>query len=282
MASEHKIGSKSKEVGWYDPPTNAAAAASGPVRDLLENYSHYQPDEVIPKIIETRDKIWDVFPWPCVGQFRFLDLSLSRHPMYGRILERIRDGGEQFLDVGCCFAQDIRKLVHDGAPAANLWGLEKQAEFITLAFDFFRDADRLAADHFIHADLLDREHPQARALEGNVDIVQLGMILHVWDRAGQVEACRRVVELLRPRPGSLVIGQSVGHLDGVEMAGAGGKRIFKQNAETFAAMWEEVGRLTGTKWQVHASLDEGLGIAQQQRQWDDPRTRRLSFVVERL
>lgn len=49
MATEHQIGSKSKEVGWYDPPITAVAE---PVRDLLENYSHYQPDEVIPRTIE--------------------------------------------------------------------------------------------------------------------------------------------------------------------------------------------------------------------------------------
>lgn len=49
MATEHQIGSKNKEVGWYDPLITAVA---DPVRDLLENYSHYQPDEVIPRTIE--------------------------------------------------------------------------------------------------------------------------------------------------------------------------------------------------------------------------------------
>lgn len=50
MASEqHQIGSRSKEVGWYDPPLTAVPEA---VRDLLERYSHYAPDEVIPRVVE--------------------------------------------------------------------------------------------------------------------------------------------------------------------------------------------------------------------------------------
>lgn len=200
---------------------------------------------------------------------------------YADILGRIK-GGARFLDVGCCFAQDLRKLVHDGAPAANLFGLEKQAEFIPLASTFFRDADRLPASQFLHADLLDRADEKVRVIEGSVDIVQLGMVLHVWNREGQTEACKRVVELLRAQPGSLIIGQSVGHVDGVSSPGRPGKTIFKHNAETFAGMWEEVGRATGTKWEVDAHLDEGLGIAQQARQWDDPGTRRLFFKVQRL
>lgn len=238
--------------------------------------------DAVPRVPQ-RDRVWDVFPWPCVGQFRFLDLSLIRHAAYAAILDRLRHAaGARFLDVGCCFAQDLRKLAHDGAPVASLFGLEVQPEFVDLAFDFFRDADRLPADHFLRADLMDRADARVRALEGSFDIVQLGMILHIWDRDGQVAACRRVVELLRPEPGSLIVGQSVGHLDGVSAPGRGGKSIFKHNAETFAAMWDEVARETGTKWDVRASLDEGLGIAEQNRKWDDPRTRRLSFTVQRL
>lgn len=189
--------------------------------------------------------------------------------------------GTRFLDVGCCFAQDIRKLVYDGAPAENLWGLEREGDFIRLAYDFFRDKDLLAAQ-FITADLMDRNDPTVAALCGTFGIVHLGMVLHIWDVSGQLAACRRVVELLRPEPGSLVVGQCVGHLDGVSSPGRGGNTIFKHNPETFRSLWDKLGQETGTKWEVRARLDEGLGIKEQSRKWDDPRTRRLVFEVERL
>lgn len=186
-----------------------------------------------------------------------------------------------FLDVGCCFAQDIRKLVHDGAPAENLWGLELQHEFITLAYEFFRDSTSLQNAHFIAADLLDRSQPELAAAKGSFGVIQLGMILHIWDRPGQIEACRRTIELLSPVHGSMIIGQSIGHIDGIQGPGRGGKRIFKHNPQTFRSMWDELGRLTGTSWTVTASLDEGLGISEQKRKWDDANTRRLVFCVVR-
>lgn len=108
------------------------------------------------------------------------------------------------------------------------------------------------------------------------------MVLHIWDLEGQIAACERVAELLRPENGVLVVGQSVGSVKAKEFPGRGGKMIYKHDAETFAAMWEEVGRRTGTKWEVRASLDQGLGIEEQNRNWDEPTTRRLFFEVERL
>ncbi|KAB5550009.1 hypothetical protein GE09DRAFT_1128660 [Coniochaeta sp. 2T2.1] len=272
------IGSKEKTVGWYDPPITSV---SGPIRDLLENYSHIPADEVVPRIVETRDKIWDVFPWPCVGQFRFLDLSLSRQLSYPRILSLLQQSDPvRLLDVGCCFAQDLRKLVRDGAPSSSLYGLEIQSEFISLGYDFFADRETFGG-RFIAADLLDRANREVKELEGTFGVVQLGMVLHIWDLEGQTRACERVVELLKDEKGVLVVGQSVGNVEGKEFP-ARGRMIFKHDVETFGKMWDEVGRRTGTSWVVRARLDEGLGIDERKRNWDEPSTRRLSFEVERV
>lgn len=44
------IGSKDRSVGWYDPPITTV---EGPIRDLLENYSHIPADDVVSRITET-------------------------------------------------------------------------------------------------------------------------------------------------------------------------------------------------------------------------------------
>jgi hypothetical protein len=106
-------------------------------------------------------------------------------------------------------------------------------------------------------------------------------VLHIWDLEGQTKACERVVELLKDEKGVMVVGQSVGSLVGKEQP-ARGRMIYKHDADTFAQMWEEVGRRTGTEWVVRARLDEGLGIDRRKREWDEPGTRRLSFEVERV
>lgn len=227
-----------------------------------------------------RDKIWDIFPWPCVGQFRFVDLSLTKQPSYPRLLSLLQSG-TTLLDIGCCFAQDLRKLAHDGIPSSSLYGLEIQKEFIDLAYEFFADRETFAG-RFINADLLDRTNPEMKALEGMFGVVQLGMVLHIWDLEGQTRACERVVEMLRPEKGAFVVGQSVGNLVAKEFPGRPGSMIWKHDVASFEGMWEEIGRRTGTKWEVRARLDQGLGIEGGKRAWDEDSTRRLFFEVERV
>lgn len=209
-----------------------------------------------------------------------MDLSLSRQASYPRILSLLKSGNERLLDVGCCFAQDLRKLAHDGAPSEALFGLEIQKEFISLGYEFFNDRDTFKGT-FINADLLDRENEEVKEVQGTFGIVQLGMVLHIWDLEGQTRACERVVELLKPEKGVLVVGQSVGNVVGKESP-ARGRMIYKHDVKSFTRMWEEVGRRTGTEWVVRAKLDEGLGINEQKRSWDEPSTRRLSFEVARI
>ena len=52
--------------------------------------------------------------------------------------------------------------------------------------------------------------------------------------------------------------------------------LLKHNVGTFERLWEEVGQRAGTKWEVKSKLNNGLG------KWDDEKTRRLVFEVERV
>ena len=44
-----QVGTRDKSVGWYTPTMETVDPA---VRDLFENYSHVEPDKVIPFILE--------------------------------------------------------------------------------------------------------------------------------------------------------------------------------------------------------------------------------------
>ncbi|KAI7785300.1 methyltransferase domain-containing protein [Diaporthe eres] len=270
------VGSKDKSVGWYDQTFHGIEPAA---RALLEEYSHITPEEVDQYVIAMRDKAWDIFPYPCIGQFRFLNLSLSKKPSYERILERLR-GGATYLDIGCCIGQDIRKLVHDGAPGGNLHGAELQGGFIGLGYDFFRDRDTLGAT-LVQADVFDLgDGSSLSGMVGKADILHLGMVLHLfgWDK--QRELLENCVKLLRPAsPGPLILGQAVGDVEGGVRPGG---HIFCHNVETFNKMWSEISERSGLKFECRATLDEGLGIAESRRGWDGVTRRRLSFEVERV
>ncbi|KAK5653686.1 hypothetical protein OQA88_8716 [Cercophora sp. LCS_1] len=271
-----QIGTKDRSVGWYSPPITTI---SQPIRHLLENYANIPASEVIPRVIELRSILWDIQPLPCIGQFRFLNLSLSTSPYYPTILSRLISGG-RLLDIGCCLATDLRKLIHDGAPSSSVYGLELEPEFISLSYSFFNDHSVLGGQ-LIAGDILDRNHTQLEELKGTFSCVQLNMVLHMFDLEGQIQVCERVVAMLKREKGVVVIGQSVGSLAGRAVPGRG-SMIYKHDVGTFGNMWEEVGRRTGSRWVVRASLDEGLGIAEGRREWDEMETRRLVFEVERM
>jgi len=66
----------------------------------------------------------------------------------------------------------------------------------------------------------------------------------------------RITELLRDKEGSVVLGRQSGNteaksfprpLDPAQM-------VMRHNIESFEKMWEEVGKLTGSRWKVDAEL----------------------------
>lgn len=76
----------------------------------------------IPSLAEDTDN-YPQFPYPCIGSFRFLDLSIPQSPLYPEILDRLKSG-QKLLDVGCAVGQELRQLVrpqtaHAGSRAMN-------------------------------------------------------------------------------------------------------------------------------------------------------------------
>ena len=50
---------------------------------------HTKKENLTDEKKKKRETLWDIFPWPCVGQFRFLSLSLSETSSYGHILSSL-------------------------------------------------------------------------------------------------------------------------------------------------------------------------------------------------
>lgn len=194
-------------------------------------------------------------------------------------MSRIREGAT-YLDIGCCIGQDIRKLAHDGAPGGNLHGAELQGEFIRLGYDFFRDRDTLEAT-LMQADAFDLgDGSPLSGLVGKVDIIHMGQVVHLFGWERQRDLLENCVKLLRPAsPGTMILGQAVGDVEGGMKPGA---QIFVHNVESFNKMWAEISGRTGLEFECKATLDKGLGIAESRRGWDVATRRRLSFEVERV
>ena len=265
--------------------------------DLLEKYSHIPRNNIEAHVTHVREKAYAIHPYPCIGQWRFLDLSISQQRAYTRVLSTLKENGhgndrKKLFDLGCCFAQDIRKLIHDGVSSNSLYACDLKPEFLELGYDLFADRDSCKA-HFFAVDVLrdlgdadeGRECTLAK-LKGEIDFVYAASFFHLFSWDDQVRITKWVVQVLRPRKGSMVFGRQTGIVRGQETErrvrkekDEGKGPIWRHDVESWKRLWDLVGEATGSKWEVWAELYDSPHTLQH---WSGEGVRMLRYEVTRL
>ena len=233
-----------------------------------------------------REKAWEVHPYPCIGGFRFLHLSISQHPLYPTVLSRLKHSSQTLLDLGCCFGQDIRCLVADGVPGENLYGADLRLDFLELGYELFKDKGTLKTQ-FIEGNILDVDGEggkELRQLTGKIDIIHAASFLHLFTWDDQVEAGMQMVRFLRPTTkDALILGRQTATINPGVKPGlnttSGNK--YRHNSESFQRMWNEIGENTGTRWRVKVDLYEAVGW-RRPGEGKDTEDRMMRFEVHRL
>ncbi|KAK5662609.1 hypothetical protein OQA88_8523 [Cercophora sp. LCS_1] len=228
--------------------------------NLFQQYSHIPEDEIEPHVRRVRDKAFSVFNYPCLGRFRFLDLYITTHPFYPSLITRTQ-AGEILLDAGCCVGQALRQLAHDGAPQANLRGLDLRPEFVELGYELFKDKDTFGAK-FVTGDIFDIEDAGLQQLDGTVDIVHAAAFFHLFGWDEQVKIGERFVRFFRrEQKNAVVLGRQVGTRNpgSVEEQMRLWKRYHHDEA-SMQRLWDEIGERTGTRWRVEAELETGVDV----------------------
>ena len=159
---------------------------------------------------------------------RFHSFSHSHMPFWPRVLERLRtDPSGEFLDVGCCFGQEIRFLADQGIPGKQLFGCDSEQVLIDLGYWLFRDEDRLKATFAVGDLCADEPHFDdseiARKLKGKISFVFASSLFHMWDWNTQVKVATRLVNLCRQRSGVMITGRQLGSVEGDHYSMAGMK-----------------------------------------------------------
>ena len=141
-----------------------------------------------------------------------------------------------------------------------MYGFDIVPGFFDLGFDFYNDRDRFHG-RFLEADgSKDLTTSALGRLKGQVDVIWCPKYLHIYDREHQVQVACNLIQLLRPRAGSLFVGSQNGLPEPEDLVLQGqtfeGQQssAFLGNAETMREIWNEVAARTGTKWDVQARL----------------------------
>ncbi|KAI6908063.1 hypothetical protein D0869_08059 [Hortaea werneckii] len=260
---------------------------SDSTRQVFETYSKIPPNEVMNHCYAIRKKAWSIHPYPCIGMGRFLQMAIGNHHLYqSELLPRMLRGDQKYLDLGCAFAQDIRRLVADGVDSRNCYGADLQLDFLDLGYELFRDRETLQST-FITADIFDPASG-LMGIQGEIDIVDASSFFHLFSWDDQKAAAHTVTKLLKPQKDSIVVGRQMGHVDGGEFTRRNEKGLgFRHNAETWRRMWDEVGQEAGgVQFSAEAILKpiprELKDAMQSQSRPEDEGSVSMEFSVRRL
>ncbi|KAK5718729.1 hypothetical protein LTR15_008463 [Elasticomyces elasticus] len=212
-------------------------------KTILTQYSGVPEAELVSHVRAVRDKAFKLFPYPCIGLYYFMGLTIGKSPQYPDVLRRVKNG-DTLLDLGCCFAQDLRRLVFDGAPAENLTGTELEKGFLDIGYELFKDKEKF------HASLIagDFFEPISGLAEHSFDIVHAASFFHLFSWDEQVETVSTALRLLKPKRGSMLFGRQTG----VEEAS-----VLKHPATTSGEMY----RHSPESWKVLlVQVTQKLGI----------------------
>lgn len=211
--------------------------------------------------------------------FRFCELGFSHHPSYKHVLASLKDPSHpsKLLDVGCCFAQDIRKLVYDGAPAENLYACDLRRQFLDLGYDLYGDTETLKA-HIFATDIF-QDGGRLEEMEGKMDFLHVRFFLHMFNWEKQVEACKRMVKLLKAVRGAMILGSQTANVKGHQVNHPAVGDLWRHDETSFKKMWELVGQATGTRWSVWTEFKPWKGLKFDQ--WTEPGFGYLTFEVKR-
>jgi hypothetical protein len=249
--------------------------------ELLENYSHIPAgqnhENHIAHILAVRGTVYKANPYPCIGRFRFLELDLASHALYhADVLPRMTAASSTnsttattlptppiFLDLGTCLSQDLRKLIHDGAPASACYGADIIPAYIDGGYALFNDADRLPRSQFLcPIDIFDVDVESDKSLlssksglRGKVDIIHVTAVFHLFSLAQQKIVAAQCLRLLRrdlrttqQQQGEdrglpcILLGKQVGNLRPEEKPRRDDPATssYRHNEQTWREMWDLV------------------------------------------
>lgn len=172
----------------------------------------------------------------------------------------------------------LRQLRADGIAGSKLYGTDLESRFIRLGYELFKDKRSLGAT-FVPGDMIDFDDRRLQALEGKVTIIHASSFFHLFTWIQQLGIGKRLVSFLKPGTNNaLIFGRQMGTSRPGPASGQQ-RGAFLHDEASFQRLWDEIGKLTGTKWTVMFDAVEDSGTDTAKRQDTD---RPVDFTVYQI
>ncbi|KAI0438002.1 hypothetical protein F4803DRAFT_565609 [Xylaria telfairii] len=278
MAATNEASGPELTRGWFQ---DELTEVNQPFRKLLQGYSGIPSSEIVNHVNDIRERGFKANPYPCIGLYRFTNLTLVTHPLYHTIVDRLKRPNTTYLDIGCCFGQDLRQLVYDGVPSEHLVGLDIEQPLIELGYELFLDRQKLNCQ-FTIADVFKGSRQETwAALQGRgIDVLHCSAFFHLFPLEQQLEAAKEIVSLMKV--GGVIVGRQSGSVKpGNLPAMQDNLYSYRHDVVTLVDLWHEVGKITNTRWNVEGTLDM-VGVNKFNSAVENENSRRLLFTITRV
>lgn len=226
-----------------------------------------------------------------IGQVKFLDNRIPPLPYYKPFLGMLQAGG-RLVDVGCGLGQELRYFAfNDKIDSSQLCDIELNQRLIDLGYELFRDRETFKAN-ISAGDILAplESQPHLTNLKGKADMLQVSMVLHMFDWSQMVEAAKTLVALSSPKPGTLIAGSQMGSRNAGSYAMPSStfntSSAYRHNKESMERFWKQIGDETGSSWTVEQCIEvPARAVKENKDAWwakEDPGLCMICFCARRL
>lgn len=187
----------------------------------------------------------------CIQSMQYLLPRASYLKSYSKILCHLKEKGDiKIADFGCCFGQDIRKLILDGVAPEMITAVDLHDGYWLAGREVFLDNannEKLNGIKTCFFDIsLPLHHPDAiearfPSSKGTFDFIILQAVLHTMSLEQHKSTLQRIRMLLKK--GGIVMGRTVGSDPAKEwvMTPNGQSRRYLHSATSLSDLFKELG-----------------------------------------
>ncbi|KAI1797519.1 hypothetical protein LXA43DRAFT_877015 [Ganoderma leucocontextum] len=255
-----------KEFGRFNPLDERLYKLEDEELAFMKTQTGIEDEEELKKhILAIQAEAYDIHPYPCIRRFGFLQCKLTRLPAHKQLLALGKERQDPiFLDIGCCFGNDIRGAIQHGFPKGGAITSDLHPEFWDLGHKLFRSTPETFPVPFLPGDAFDPAFLEATGpfysppseprpdlstitslnpLRGHVSAIHASAFFHLFDEEKQLQLAKALAGLLSPEPGSMLLGAHGGRPEKglrVEMSRSNshGITMFCHSPESWVELWD--------------------------------------------